>query len=66
MGSTNPLFESKMRTNVDNVQLFSVALLSYLDDRNKGGQKMHIVDFATEVSSFAEAFFYTVDALDSF
>ena len=66
MGNTNPVFESKMRTNKDNVNLFSVALLSYLDDRNKSGREMHIVDFATEVSSFAEAFFYTVDALDSF
>lgn len=66
MANTDPVFQSKMRTNKENVNLFSIALLSYLDTRNSGDRKMHIVDFATEAASFAESFYYTVDALDSF
>ena len=65
MESTDPVFKSKMRTNRENVNLFSIALLSYLDTRNPGGRKMHVVDFATEAASFAEAFYYTIDSLDS-
>ena len=66
MENTNPVFQSKMTTNRENVNLFSIALLSYLDTRNPGGREMHIVDFATEAASFAEAFYYTVDSLDEY
>ncbi len=46
------------------VEVYSKAFLQYLANRNAHLTESHVVDLAIENSSFAEAFYLTVDAIN--
>jgi hypothetical protein len=56
------IYESKRKTPQDFVEIYSRALLEYLNS-TYGTNKSHIVDLATQATAFAEVFYLTVEAL---